>query len=118
MPNKIIINPQILEINDIFDERNVPIQVADAPRRMNTRENPAIKNSELITIIRFSPLGTEGVLVFSFISVKVTPDIKEIYPGTRGKTQGDKKEINPAAKAMYMETSGISYILLQIDNKL
>jgi hypothetical protein len=50
--------------------------------------------------------------------VKVTPDIKEIYPGTRGKTQGDKKEINPAAKAMYMETSGISYILLQVDNKL
>ncbi len=118
MPNKIIINPPILEINDIFDERNVPIQVADAPRRMNTRENPAIKNSELITIIRFSPLGTCRVSVFSFICVKVTPDIKEIYPGTRGKTQGDKKEINPAAKAMYMETSGISYILLQVDNKL
>ena len=38
------------------------------------------------------------------------PDIKEIYPGTSGKTQGDKKEINPAAKVMYMETSGMSYI--------
>ena len=47
----------------------------------------------------------------SFISVKVTPDIKEIYPGTRGKTQGDKKEISPAANAIYIETSGIFYIL-------
>jgi hypothetical protein len=46
---------------------------------------------------------------FSFISVKVTPDIKEIYPGTSGKTQGDKKEINPAAKAMYKEISDIFY---------
>ena len=114
MPKKIIINPPILEINDIFDERNAPSQVADAPRRIKTRENPATKNSELITIIRFSPLRTDGVLVFSFISAKVTPDIKETYPGTRGKTQGDKKEINPAAKAMYMETSGISYILAPV----
>ena len=100
-----------MDINDIFDERNAPIQVADAPKRINTRENPATKNSELITIICFSPLRIEGVLEFSFISVKVTPDIKEIYPGTRGNTQGDKKEIDPAAKAMYMETSGIFYIL-------
>jgi hypothetical protein len=114
MPKKIISNPPIFDINDIFDERNAPIQVADAPKRINTRENPATKNSELITIIRFSPLRIEGVLDFSFISVKVTPDIKEIYPGTRGKTQGDKKEINPAAKAMYMETSGISYFLAPV----
>jgi hypothetical protein len=111
IPKKIIINPPILEINDIFDERKDPIHVADAPKRINTRENPATKNSELITTIRFSPLRTEDVLFFSFISVKVTPDIKEIYPGTRGRTQGDKKEINPAVKAMYMDTSGISYNL-------
>ena len=110
MPKKIIINPPILEINDIFEERNAPIQVADAPRRIKTSENPATKKSELIRIIRFSLLRNDGMGFFSFISVKVTPDTKEIYPGTRGKTQGDKKEINPAAKAIYMETSGIFYI--------
>lgn len=114
MPKKIITNPPILDINESFDERNAPIQVAEAPRRTNTRENPATKNSELITIIRFSPPRTDGMPVFSFISAKVTPDIKEIYPGTRGKTQGDKKEINPAAKAMYMDTSGIAYLWHQV----
>ena len=110
MPKKIIINPPILDINDIFDERNAPSQVADAPRRINTSENPATKKSELIRTIRFSLFRNDGMRFFSFISVKVTPDIKEIYPGTSGKTQGDKKEINPAAKAIYMETSGIFYI--------
>ena len=114
MPKKIITNPPILDINDIFDERNAPIQVAVAPRRTNTSENPATKKSELNRTIRFSLFRNAGMGFFSFISVKVTPDTKEIYPGTRGKTQGDKKEINPAAKAMYMETSGISYFLAPV----
>lgn len=30
-----------------------------------------------------------------------TPEIKETYPGTNGSTQGDRKEINPATKAVY-----------------
>jgi hypothetical protein len=37
---------------------------------------------------------------FSLISANETPDIKEIYPGTKGKTHGDKKEIKPAANAI------------------
>jgi hypothetical protein len=37
---------------------------------------------------------------FSPISANETPDIKERYPGTRGRTHGDKKEIKPAANAM------------------
>jgi hypothetical protein len=37
---------------------------------------------------------------FSLISANETPDMKEIYPGTRGKTHGDKKEIKPAANAI------------------
>ena len=106
-----MITPPILDINDILDERNVPIQVADAPRRINTRENPVTKKSELIRTILFCLSINDGMEFFSFISVKVTPETKEIYPGTRGNTQGDKKEISPAAKAMNMETSGIFYIL-------
>jgi hypothetical protein len=99
-----------LDINDILEERNAPIQVADAPRRIKTSENPTTKNSEFIRTIHFSLFRKDGLGSFSFISLKVTPDTKEIYPGTRGKTQGDKKEISPAAKAKYMDTSGIFYI--------
>ena len=87
--------------------------MADAPRRINTRENPATKKSELIKTIRFFRFRNDGTGLFSFISVKVTPDTKEIYPGTRGNTQGDKKEISPAAKAINMETSGIFYLFLR-----
>ena len=115
MPKKIIINPPILDINDIFEERNAPIQVAVAPRRRKTIENPVTKKSELIRTIRFSLFRRDEMRFFSFISVNVTPDIKEIYPGTNGKTQGDRKDIKPAAKAIYMETSGISYILVRVD---
>src|SRR5436853_7367565 len=34
----------------------------------------------------------------------LTPDISEIYPGTSGKTQGDRNESNPPAKAIKMLT--------------
>ena len=57
-------------------------------------------------MIRFSLLRNGMLPSFSLISANETPDIKEIYPGTRGKTHGDKKEIKPAANAMYKETSG------------
>ena len=92
---------------------NTPIQVAVAPRRINIRENPATKKSELIRTIRFSLSRNDGIDFLFLSSVKVTPDTKEIYPGTRGNTQGDKKEISPAVKAINMETSGIFYLLPQ-----
>lgn len=107
MPKKIIINPPIFDNSDIFDERNAPSQVADAPKRIKTIENPATKKIELINIIRFSRPIKDGRPLFSFNSANETPDIKEIYPGTNGKTQGERKEINPAANAMYREISGI-----------
>jgi hypothetical protein len=112
MPKKIIISPPIFDKSDIFDERNAPSQVADAPKRIKTIENPATKKIELINIIRLSLPRKDGRPLFSFNSANETPDIKEIYPGTNGKTQGERKEINPAANAMYKETSGIFYILL------
>jgi hypothetical protein len=112
MPKKIIISPPIFDKSDIFDERNAPSQVADAPKRIKTIENPATKKIELIKILRVSPSGKDGWSFFSFNAVKDTPDIKEIYPGTNGKTQGERKETNPAANATYKETSGIFYKLL------
>ena len=50
---------------------------------------------------------TEKKIVFNktdFLSLrtssKVWPEIYEIYPGIKGKTQGDKKLINPPANAI------------------
>ena len=85
---------------DIFDEINVPIQVAVAPSKIKTAENPMIKKIELQIMIRFSLLRNGVFPSFSTISANETPDIKERYPGTRGKTHGDKKEIKPAANAI------------------
>jgi hypothetical protein len=90
---------------DIFDVIKVPIQVADAPKRINTIENPVIKNKALIKMIRLSLLIRTLLPSAVFISSRENPEINEIYPGIRGRTQGDKNEIKPAANAMYMETS-------------
>ena len=42
-----ITNPANFVRIDIFDEINVPIQVADAPSKINTVENPIMKKIEL-----------------------------------------------------------------------
>jgi len=69
---------------------------------MNTIENPIIKTSELI--ITFDRVLA---LLSVVISCSETPDINEIYAGTRGSTQGEINDINPAAKAAKIEISGI-----------
>ena len=106
-PKKIITSPAIFVRNEILVDNNVPNHVADAPKRMKISENPTIKNTELRTTLSFclvsSPLPGEP----PFISCRETPDIKEMYPGISGRTQGDKNEINPATNAMVMGTSCI-----------
>jgi hypothetical protein len=88
--------PAIL-VNTIFFEANrAPTHVADAPRRTKIMENPKMKKMELIMTV-FCSLELP-------ISSADTPDTKEMYPGTRGRTHGDKKEMIPATKAMDRET--------------
>jgi len=103
-PKKIMTSPAIFVRNEILDDNNVPNHVAEAPKRMKIIENPPIKNTELRTTVSFclfsSPLPGEP----TFISCRETPDIKEMYPGINGRTQGDKNDINPAANAMVMGT--------------
>ncbi len=103
-PKKIMTTPDIFVRKEILVDNNVPNHVAEAPKRMKIVENPPIKNMELRTTESFclfsSPLPGEP----SFISCRETPDIKEIYPGINGRTQGDKNEINPAPNAMVMGT--------------
>ena len=114
-PKNIIISPAILDRMDIFDEIKMPSQVADAPKRINTIENPIIKNIALIKMMRLSLLIRTLLPSAAFISSRENPEINEIYPGIRGGTQGDKNEIKPAAKAMYMETS---YVMNYLYNTL
>jgi len=109
-PKKIITSPAIFVRNEILVDNNVPNHVAEAPKRINIDENPAIKNMELRITESFclfsNPLPGEP----SFISCRETPDIKEMYPGINGRTQGDKNDINPAANAMVMGTSCVMVI--------
>jgi len=68
-----------------FSKRKLPRKVAVAPKRVNTKEKPRIKNKELIiTLFLFC-------LPPCSISSKDIPEIKEIYPGTKGRTQGETK---------------------------
>ena len=44
--------------------------------------------------------GTILKFCFSVISLRDWPDTKDMYPGIKGRTHGDKKLINPAPKAI------------------
>ena len=52
-----------------------------------TKVNPAINNKVAIKAFDF---------LIDLLAFNPNPVIKERYPGTKGSTQGDKKEINPA----------------------
>src|SRR5580692_10561025 len=60
---------------------------------MKTMLKPMMKAAELSITLRKSCPS------FIFSCSTPTPEIKETYPGTSGRTQGDRKEINPATKA-------------------
>jgi hypothetical protein len=81
-----------------FCRRNDPTALADAPKEIKTAENPATNASE-------DPKSPErGNSPLRNCSMPI-PDNIEMYPGTSGKTQGDKKETRPARNAPASETS-------------
>ena len=82
-----------------LSKTNDPKNVAVAPKLIKTIENPSVKRT----------IGNKFILFFSRSSFRVEPDIYEIYPGISGKTQGDKKLINPAPKAI--NNSNIVYFI-------
>jgi len=53
-----------------------------------------------IFIIAAIVYGIKFIFLLSTSSFNDCPEIKDIYPGISGKTQGDKKLINPAKKAI------------------
>ena len=80
----------ILKISELF-KKNFPIKEAVEPNVIKIKEKPKVKKIVLTTIKFF---------FLSFILSNDVPEIYEIYPGIKGRTQGDKKLINPAKKAM------------------
>ena len=88
--NIIIIPAIILKIFELV-KKNFPINDAVNPKAIKTKEKPKVKKIVLITTKFFSLLTN--------LSNDV-PEIYEMYPGIKGRTQGDKKLINPAKKAI------------------
>ena len=68
-------------------------KVADAPRPINTSENPRTKKIERISIGRWLLMVSD-----TRISSNDDPVRKHRYEGTIGKTHGDKKLNSPAKK--------------------
>src|SRR5262249_45628431 len=70
---------------------------------MNVIENP------MMNIIEFSKTVRKRDESFSraFSCSSDAPEMIEIYPGTRGRTQGDRNETRPAMNAVKTETLSI-----------
>ena len=80
----------ILKVSEL-NKKNLPINEAVEPKIIKTKEKPKVKKIVLTTT---KPL---------FLSTRLlndVPEIYEMYPGIKGKTQGDKKLIIPAKNAI------------------
>src|SRR5713226_8413303 len=86
-----------------FWRRKCPTALAEAPKEMNTTEKPATKAREEANR---PELGTSPLRSCSM----PMPESMEMYPGTSGKTQGERNETSPARKAA---ARGTSFILIQ-----
>src|SRR6266496_1167867 len=82
--------PATLASSDLYCARNWPTSVEIAPSVMKTMLKPMMNAAE------FSITFRNKCASWDFNSSTPTPEINETYPGTRGSTQGERKEINPA----------------------
>ncbi len=87
--------PPPLRIQSMDSAKNCPRRLAEAPRAMKTRENPAMKQAAF----RRSTRRVRASPCRACRSVKETPARYERYEGTRGRTQGERKEKTPAPSA-------------------
>jgi hypothetical protein len=53
----------------------------------------------MMNAAEFSITFRRSWLLFDFNSSTPAPEISDTYPGTKGNTHGERKEINPATKA-------------------
>ena len=86
----IITNPATILNSYEFFKRTCPKNVEAAPKIIKTIEKPTVNKI----------IGIKFIFFFSINSLSELPETYEIYPGINGNTQGDKKLISPAAKAI------------------
>src|SRR5664279_4711973 len=92
-PKRMMTAPAIRASKNLYCASTCPTSVEIAPKVMKTMLKPTMKAAELnITLRKSCPS-------FSFSCSTPTPEISETYPGTSGRTQGDRKEISPATNA-------------------
>ena len=95
----IIITPANVLNSKEFWSNNWPKKVEAAPKIIKTIEKPTVNKI----------IGIKFIFFFSINSLSELPETYEIYPGIKGNTQGDKKLISPALKAI--NNSNIFYFI-------
>jgi hypothetical protein len=78
---------------DLYRARSWPTSVEIAPKVMNTTLKPKMKAAEFSISFRSTRSR------WDFSSSTPAPEMSDTYPGTSGRTQGDRKEISPAKNA-------------------
>src|SRR5215216_3089304 len=76
-----------------------PMKLAEAPNATNTRENPAMNKRAFTTM---ALLKRDRACASVSCSID-RPVMYEIYEGTRGRTQGETNDSNPAENAAIKE---------------
>ena len=74
---------------------------------MNITENPRMKKIELLTTV----LMREEFSLSACSCSSEIPEMIEMYPGTSGSTQGERKDTTPAANAAKTDTLSIMQII-------
>jgi hypothetical protein len=92
-PKMMMMTPAILLMSARCLCNAWPTVVAAAPRARKTIEKPRMNIKEFRKTLR---IRRESC---SLSSSTLAPEISDTYPGTRGRTQGERNEINPARNA-------------------
>ena len=103
-PNRMVITPNTRARRTSLSRRTRPRPPNRAPNETNTMEIPKTKPSVPSAVRRPECGGVESE-VPSERSCADEPVTYDRYPGTRGSTQGDRKETRPAATATGMAIS-------------
>src|SRR5262245_13086363 len=89
-PKMMTTMPAIQVSGFLYSLASCPTPEAAAPNATKTTVNPRINISECKSTVLSS------LRSFDWSSSMLAPEIREMYPGTKGSTQGDRNETIPA----------------------
>src|SRR5579875_469240 len=97
-PKRMMNAPAIVTSNSRFLERNAPTALAVAPIATKTAENPITKEKAEVSSLLLDPSP-------SLSCSMPMPESIVTYPGTSGKTHGDKNDSKPAKNTQNARTA-------------